>query len=79
MKMHFEFKEVDKNKNMTYEDLPEGMFKIDDGNRISIGYKFGAFSVFFEQGKMVLGNTIQRAKERIFLPLPNVKIIVEEL
>lgn len=79
MGMSFEFKEVDTSKKKTYEELPEGIFRIVEGDRISIGYKFGAFSIFFESQKIILGNTIQRAKEKIFLPLPNVKITIEEL
>jgi hypothetical protein len=79
MGMTFEFKEVDTSKEKTYEDLPEGMFRMLDDNRLSIGYKFGAFSIFFGHQKIILGNTIQRQKDKIFLPLPNVKITIEEL
>ncbi len=80
MGMSFEFKEVDTSKEKTYEDLPIGMFKIiDDVGRVSIGYKLGMSSIFFEHQRIVYGNTIIKAKEKIFLPLPNVKITIEEL
>jgi hypothetical protein len=79
MGITFEFKEVDTSKEKTYEELPEGMFRMTEDNRLSIGYKFGAFSIFFEPQKIILGNTIQRKNDRIFLPLPNVKITIEEL
>ncbi len=79
MGMSFEFKEVDMSKEKTYEELPEGMFRIIDDRGLSIGYKFGAFSIFFEHQRIILGNTIQGREEKIFLPLPNVKITIEEL
>lgn len=79
MTIEFEFKEVDSTKEKTYEDLPIGMFRITDNRGLSIGYKFGASAIFFENQRIIYGDTIQRAKEKIFLPLPNVKITIEEL
>ena len=79
MSMKFEFKEKDLSKEMAYINLPYGMFKMTIDGKATIGYKLGVAAIFFEEDRIVFVNVLENRDERWFLPLPNVKITVEEL
>ena len=79
MNMKFEFKEKDLSKEVIYEALPWGMFKMTIDEKPTIGYKMGVAAIFFEEDRIVFVNALENRNQRIFLHLPNAKITVEEL